>query len=60
MQAQQVESVKNIMKERIWINRVAQRDLVFSICIQILNRYGERFIVEKFPMIRVNWKTSPR
>ena len=27
---------KNIMKERIWINRVVERDHVFSICIQTL------------------------
>ena len=76
---------KNTMKERIWINRVAQRDHVFSSCVQtlycctmsvslqfernavctlshtsemsqlessrcILNRYVERFFVEKCPM----------
>ena len=28
-----------IMKERIWINRAAQRDHVFSICIETLYRY---------------------
>ena len=45
-----IKAKNTILKERIWIMRVVERDHVYSICIQTLNRYVERFIVEKCPM----------